>query len=236
MTLLASIDQTITATPSLWWLGQAGFVIRFASITFYVDPSFTEIPLAPADITHADMILATNAKYANESVATMLGSSRRAKLILPKSAASTAHSAGIPYPRMPTTDADLRIEYFKDNLYSRVYSEPSSLEWTPAGGYPSLGYLIRFGRWTIYHAGNGSLYEGLAARLRPFNVSVALLPVGDGNFSSAEAAQLASDIEARWVVPYGAPQPSFEEHLLGHCPEQRFKVFHPGEGWTVPEE
>jgi L-ascorbate metabolism protein UlaG (beta-lactamase superfamily) len=236
MTLLSTIDQTITATPSLWWLGQAGFVIRFASITFYIDPSFTEIPVAPADITHADMILATSKQCVSESIATMLESSKRAKLILPKSAAETAHAAGIPFHRMTTTDAGLRIEYFKDNLYSRVYSEPSSLNWTAAGGYPFLGYLIRFGRWTIYHAGNCAPYEGLAARLRPYNVTVALFPVGDRNFPPAQAAQLASDIEARWVVPYGVRQPSFVEHLLGHCPEQRFKVFHPGEGWTVPEE
>ncbi len=235
MNLLSTIDQTITATPSLWWLGEAGFVVRFASITFYIDPCFTALPLAPGDVTHADMILATSSQYVDQSVAAMLEASKRAKVILPKSAADAAQSCGIPYHRMTTTDADLRIEYFKDNLYSRVYCTPSSLTWTPAGGYPSLGYLIRFGRWTIYHAGACSLYEGLADRLRPFNVSVALLPVGDENFSAAEAARLASEIGASWLVPYGEPQPSFVEHLLGHCPEQRFKVFEPGEGWTVPE-
>ncbi len=69
MTLLSTIDQTITATPTLWWLGQAGFVVRFASITFYVDPCFTELPLAPADVTHADMILATSAQYVDASIA-----------------------------------------------------------------------------------------------------------------------------------------------------------------------
>jgi L-ascorbate metabolism protein UlaG (beta-lactamase superfamily) len=236
VTFLSTIDQTITATPSLWWLGQAGFVVRFASITFYVDPCFTELPLAPADVTHADMILATSAQYVDGSIATLLDASKRAKLILPKSASDAAQACGIPYHRMTTTDAGLRIEYFKDNLYSRVYSEPSSLTWTPAGGYPSLGYLIRFGRWTIYHAGTCSLYEGLADRLRPFNVSVALVPVGEGNFSPTEAALLASDIGANWLVPYGAPPASFVEHLLGHCPEQRFKMFQPGEGWTVPED
>jgi L-ascorbate metabolism protein UlaG (beta-lactamase superfamily) len=234
--ILSTIDRTITATPSLWWLGEAGFVVRFASITFYVNPCFTELPIAPGEVTHADMILATSARYVDRSIFAMLEASTRAKVILPKSAADAARSCGIAYPRMTTTDADLRIEYFKDNLYSRVYCAPSSLEWTPAGGYPSLGYLIRFGRWTIYHAGTCAGYEGLADRLRPFNVSVALLPVGEGNFSPAEAAQLAANIGAGWLVPYGRPQPSFVEHLLGHCPEQRFKVFQPGEGWTVPED
>jgi len=236
MTLLSTIDRSITATPSLWWLGHAGFVVRFASITFYVDPCFTQLAIEPAEVTHADMILATSAESVDQSIATMLDASKRAKLILPKSAADAARAFGIPYDRMTTTDAGLRIEYFKDNLYSRIYSAPSSLSWTPAGGYPSLGYLIRFGRWTIYHAGTCSLFEGLADRLRPFNVSVALLPVQEGNFSPTEAAQLASDMDAQWLVPYGSPQPSFVEHLLGHCPEQRFKVFRPGEGWTVPED
>jgi L-ascorbate metabolism protein UlaG (beta-lactamase superfamily) len=236
MTLLAEIDQTITATPTLWWLGDAGFVVRFASITFYVDPCFTELPLNPADVNHADMILATSAQRVNASIAPMLEASKHAKLILPKSAAEAAHAQGIPYPRMTTTDSGLRVEYFKDNLYARVYSSPASLTWTAAGGYPSLGYLIRFGRWTIYHGGSGAPYETLADRLRPFNISVALLPVGQGNFSAAESAQLASSIGAGWLVPYGPPEPSFVEHLLGHCPEQRFKTFDVGEAWTVPED
>ena len=49
---------------------------------------------------------------------------------------------------MTTTDSDLRVEYFKGGLYGRVYSVPSAhpeLDWTPLGGYPHLGYLIRFG-------------------------------------------------------------------------------------------
>ena len=91
------------------------------------------------------------------------------------------------------------------------------------------------------------MYDGLAARLRPFNVTVALLPVGGANFSASEAAQLAQDIGAAWVVPmhYGmfgdAPETQkaesdFVAHMLGHRPEQRFKMFQCGEKWTVPEE
>src|ERR1700684_1286643 len=100
MTFLAGIDQTITATPTLWWLGQSGFVVRFASITFYIDPCFTELPLHPSEVNHADMILATSAQRVDASLPPMLEASKRAKLILPKSAADDAHAAGIPYPRM----------------------------------------------------------------------------------------------------------------------------------------
>jgi L-ascorbate metabolism protein UlaG (beta-lactamase superfamily) len=248
--LIREIDQTITPTPTLWWLGHGGFIFRFASITFYVDPFFSTpgAPLRGADVHHADLVLSTGDSIDAVAVSEILEASKRAKLVLPKSAAGRAHAAGIAYERMATTDADLRIEYFKDNLYGRVYAVPSAqppgleqtgLDWTPAGGYPRLGYLIRFGRWTVYHAGDGAPYEGLAGRLRPFNVNVALLPIGDRNFSVSAAAQLGADIGAGWIVPmrYGGDQEArFIAHLLGQRPEQPFKVFQCGERWTVPEE
>jgi len=273
--LIEEIDRTITATPTLWWLGHSGFIVRFATITFYIDPCFstpphkrrlTAAPLNGGDVRHADLILSTHADPCHldaPALIPMLEASKNAKLVLPKSAAERAHEQGIPYDRMTTTNADLRIEYFKDNLYGRVYAIPSAhprFDWTPGGGYPYLGYLIRFGRWTIYHAGDCVAYEGLVDRLRPFNVSVALLPIGGSNFSPAEAAQLAADIRAGWVVPmhYGTfgsnseagsephqdvdsssdagEEGQFISHMLGQRPEQPFKIFQCGEKWTVPED
>jgi L-ascorbate metabolism protein UlaG (beta-lactamase superfamily) len=239
--LIEEIDQTLSATPTLWWLGRAGFVIRFANITFYVDPVLPE----PAPIKHADMILATHAHPGHlhaPTIIPMLEGSKGAKLILPKSAADYAHASGIPYPRMTTTDSDLRVEYFKDNLYARIYAVPSAhphLDSTPLGGYPYLGYLIRFGRWTIYHPGDSVRYDTLAERLRPYNVSVALLPIGGKNFSVSEAAQLSEDIGAKWLVPMHfepGQENDFVTHMLGQRPHQQFKVFQVGEKWTVPED
>ncbi len=255
--LIEEIETTLTSTPTLWWLGHAGFVVKYQSITFYVDPCFSdfaarprlaEAPLRGEEASNADLILCTHAHEDHMDPRTlkpMLQASPRAKIVMPKSAAGHAHSLGIPYERMTTTDAGLRVEYFKDGLYSRVYSEPSAhptLEWTPIGGYPYLGYLIRFDRWTIYHPGNCVLYEGLVERLRPYTVSVALLPIAGANFSVAEAAQLAADIGAEWLVPmhYGTFGPDageesrFVEHMLGQRPAQPFKVFRRGEKWTVP--
>src|SRR5262249_21277646 len=164
----------------------------------------------------------------------------RAKLVIPKSVAQAAHSLGIDYSRMVTTDAGLRVEYLDD----RIYAAPSSrgdLGWTPLGGYPYLGYLVRFGGVTIYHSRDSIPYEGLEDRLRPYSVTAALLPIGGRpyNFEIAEAAQLAEDIEARWLVPmnYGAAPALAERfiaHMLGSRPAQKFKVFETGERWTIP--
>lgn len=255
--LAAEIDRTPTTAPTLWWLGHSGFAVKFADMLFLVDPCLAEVPgherqlappIAPGSLAEIDLILCTHAHDLHMNGPTLTGmleSSRRARVVLPKSTAQHAASLGIPLARMTTTDADLRVEYFKSGLYGRVYAVPSAherLEWTALGGFPYLGYLIRFGNITIYHSGDCVVYDGLAERLKPYNVTVALLPVSAPNFSVQESAQLAETIGARWLVPmhYGTftkdDASRFVEHMLGQRPLQRFKVFECGEMWTVPEE
>ena len=257
--LIEEIDSTRGEGVSLWWLGQDGFVVKHQGIVFYVDPCFStppghtrvlRAPLAGSDVTNADLILCTHADDAHMdpgSLPAMLGASPRAKVVLPKSAAEHGKAIGVPYDRMTTTDSDLRVEFFKGGPYGRVYAVPSAhpeLDWTPLGGYPHLGYLIRFGGQTIYHAGDCRLYEGMVDRLRPYNVTAALLPInGNGNFEIAEAGQLAEDIGARWLLPmhYGtfvedrADVGRFVDHLLGFHPSVGFKVLEAGERWEIPE-
>jgi len=257
--LLEEIDKATGPSPTLWWLGHSGFVVKHQGIVFYVDPCLStppgrtrvaEPPLAPEQISNADLILCTHAHPTHMDPGTlpaMLKASRRARVVLPKSTAEHADSIGIPYARMTTTDSGLRVEYFKGGLYGRVYSVPSAhpgLDWTPLGGYPYLGYLIRFGEYTIYHAGDCCLYDGIVDRLRPYNVTVALLPIdGNGNLQITEAAQLAEDIGARWLVPmhYGlfsndgpVTENRFITHMLGFRPSLGFKVFECGERWMIP--
>jgi L-ascorbate 6-phosphate lactonase len=258
-----SLVEQITESPAsaitLWWLGHCGFAVKFANIVFLIDPCLTEPggrtriiapPFSPERMTAADLILCTHAHPGHMDPATLkplLMASARAKVVLPKSAAAYAQSAGIPFDRMATTDAGLRVEFFKEGLYGRIYAVPSAhehLDYTPLGGYPYLGYLIRFGSTTIYHAGDCAPYDDLAQWLRPYNVTIALLPVSRRNFSASQAADLASEIGAKWLVPmhYGTLSDDssglnqFVEHMLGHRPEQRFKTFVCGERWVLPGE
>ena len=242
--LIQEIESTPAETPVLWWLGHCGFAMKYQEIVFYVDPCLSA-PLAPVtggEIVNADMILCTHAHPSHmdpQALPPILKASPRAKVVLPKSATEHACSIGVPLDRMTTTDSDLRVEYFKNGPYARVYSVPSAhpeLSWTPLGGYPYLGYLIRFGTWTIYHAGGCQWYEGIVGRLRPYNVTAALLPIeGEGNFDITQAAQLAEDIHARWLIPmHYADAGKFVNHMLGFRPSVGFKVFEPGEKWAIP--
>ncbi len=260
--LLQEIDDARSDTPAIWWLGHSGFVLKYRNSIFYIDPYLSdslgpgrprriEPPLPAEDIAHASLILCTHAHTGHldpGAVPAILAASRRAKLVIPKAIAEHAHALGISYQRMVTTDSGLRVEYLDDRIYSAPAAH-NQLDWTPLGGYPYLGYLVRFGNCTIYHAGDCVPYPGLADRLRPYSITVALLPISGrkpdsspGNFEIAEAAQLAEDVGARWLVPmhYGmfasntGHVEGFIDHLLGQRPAQRFKVFECGEKWIVP--
>jgi L-ascorbate metabolism protein UlaG (beta-lactamase superfamily) len=242
--LAEEIESAPCLSPTIWWLGSGSFALKYKKAILYVDPCLSEphTPIQAADITHAGLILCTHrGRLDPETARAMLAASPRARLVVPKSVAEHANSLGIHYHRMVTTDSGLRVEYLDDRIYA-VPSAHHELDWTPLGGYPYLGYLVRFGNVTIYHPGDCIPYEGIVDRLRPYSVTVALLPVSGrpDNFEIAEAAQLAEDIGARWLVPInygGAPGicDRFVEHMLGHRPAQRFKVFRRGESWTVPE-
>ena len=236
--VLEEIANAVCPEPRVWWLGGESFAFKHHDIVFYINPQW------PADVSanNADMVLCTHIEAQSPaSLLSLLADSAKAKVVLPKSRAEALHAAGVPYDRMTTTDSDLRVEYFKHGAYGRVYSIPSSrdgeLDWTPIGGFPRLGYLIRFGKCTIYHAGACAPYEGQVGRLLPYAVTLALMPVSAGNFEAAQAAQLAHEIGAKWVAPMGCDAETasnFTLHMLGHRPSQRFKIFERGEGWTIP--
>ena len=242
--LLEDIEFSHCPTPAIWWLGHSGFVLKYLKAIIYVDPYLSRegAPFRGEDVRHAGLILGTHAHPSHLDPGTapaLLAASPRARLVIPKSVANHAYSLGIPYHRMVTTDSNLRVEYLDDRVYAVPSAHPD-LDWTPLGGYPYLGYLVRFGNCTIYHSGDCVPYDTLVERLRPYNVTVAMLPISGrpANFEIAEAAQLAEDIGARWLVPmhYESLPDRFIEHMLGHRPAQRFKVFRCGEKWAVPSE
>jgi len=90
-----------------------------------------------------------------------------------------------------------------------VASAHETVERDEQGRVKTLGYVLQFGDWRLYHSGDTIRYEGMAEKLRPFAVDVALLPINGraperrvaGNLSGPEAAQLAHDIGAKLVIP-----------------------------------
>jgi hypothetical protein len=224
------------------WAGGPTFAVGYRGIRFYLEPG-----RSCAERTDADMVTVSGLESLDpEPLQALLAASPRAKAIFPKAIGERAHALGIPYQRMTTTDAALRVEYFKNGEYGRVYGVPAArrgadgqpeLDWTPIGGFPRIGFMARFGTTTVWHSGCGLPYPELAARLKPYSVSVAIVAIGAAYFTEVEAADLAEAMDANWLV--AAPMDEgaadrFVGHMLGHRPAVRFKVFGPEERWIVP--
>lgn len=214
-------------------------------------------PITPNRTWYVDLVLITHAHQAHLDPGTtpmILQMAKSARIVLPWSAAGRAHSMGIDYLRMTTMDAGHRLDYIaREGESIRITAIPSaheSLDWSEKTGYPYLGYVLQMGGFTIYHAGDCAPYDGLAERLSEFRIDVALLPINGrdtnrgmpGNFTIHEAAELAEQAGIGCVVPmhYGmfavndVDIDAFVNHMLGHRPGVRFKVFEVGEAWMPP--
>ena len=112
-----------------------------------------------------------------------------------------------------------------------------------------LGYVVKFGSWTVYHPGDTMLYDGMPNRLRPFRIDVALLPVNGsaperrvaGNLNAREAAWLGKQIGAKLVIPMHYNMFSFntappEEFAEAAAVEGvRHRILQCGERWSSEE-
>ena len=227
--LIGDIDRAEAARPTLWWLGQSGFVIKYRSAIFYVDPYLSESltlkyhhtskphirmtasPLRGEMVRHADAVFSTH-KHSDHldpgTVPAILNASPGAVLVLPRSLDDHAQAMGIPYERMIPTDAG-EMHVVEDAVIKVVPSAHEALDYSPETGHPYLGYVFSLGDVIIYHPGDCVPFEGQVELLHPLGITVALMPINGrdpargvaGNFEIGEAARFAENAGARWLVP-----------------------------------
>jgi L-ascorbate metabolism protein UlaG (beta-lactamase superfamily) len=73
-----------------------------------------------------------------------------------------------------------------------------------------IGYVVQFGKFSVYHSGDTLWYETMVNILKPFHVDVAFLPINGndpargvaGNLNCQEAASLGKKIHAKLVIPH----------------------------------
>jgi len=214
----------------LWWLGQSGFLVQWGERHLLLDPYLsdsltkkyagTDKPhvrmtariVDPARLDFVDVVTSSHTHTDHldaETLRPLLAASPRATLVIPEANRSlVAERLGMD-PTLPVglDDGDeVEIASFR---IAAVPAAHETLEQDERGRHRHLGYVVRFGRWTLYHPGDCVRYDGQVQRLLRFAVDVALLPINGraperrvpGNFSGPEAARLARDIGTRLVIP-----------------------------------
>jgi len=218
---------------AIWWLGQSGYAIKTASALFYLDLylsehlsakyaasekphiRMTEAPLRGADITHAEWVLASH-KHSDHldpgTLPDLFAASPRARLVLPAALVDHAVSLGLDRARLIPTRGDETVHAGPLTIHSVPSAHPT-FEHDLATGYPFLGYVIEVDGLTFYHSGDTLVYDGLAERLRRFELDIAFLPINGTserlarlkvppNMSAEEAVGLARAMAPRLVIPH----------------------------------
>ncbi len=208
----------------LWWLGQSGFLFQWRGKHLLLDPylsdsltkkyAATDKPhvrmtaraLDPACLDFIDVVTSSHNHTDHldaETIVPLLRVNEGIVLIVPApNRQFVAERLGID----PSLPVGLEIGQSTEVTPFRIEAVPAAHDEL---GPDYVGYIVHFGPWTIYHSGDTLLYEGMAKRLRPYNVDVALLPINGraperrvaGNLNATEAAQLGKQIGARTVIP-----------------------------------
>jgi L-ascorbate metabolism protein UlaG (beta-lactamase superfamily) len=208
----------------LWWLGQSGFLVQFEGSHLLLDPylsdsltrkyahtdkphiRMTERVVDPARLDFIDVATSSHNHTDHLDAETLLPLMRvnpRLRLVVPSANREfVAKRLGCDpaWPIGLEEGESAAVGAFRFSAVPAAHEEVSP---------ECHGYVVQFGRWTIYHSGDTLLYEGMAERLRPFAPHVALLPINGraperrvaGNLNARQAAELGKSIGARTVIP-----------------------------------
>lgn len=210
----------------LYWIGQAGFVIRGSAVSLVVDaylaqrPDRTEPPpIAPEELGFADAVLATHEHRDHldlPSFPAIAAAAPEARFIVPEPLVRrTAEvvGAGRVMGAVPGTPFEIGGATIMPLPASHgVHVADAYSFGLGPGEHRYVGYVITIDGLRIYHAGDTIRYEDQAERLRELAVDVALLPVNGrdetreardlvGNLSADEAAELVRDAGIGVAVP-----------------------------------
>jgi len=213
-------------TVALFWLGQAGFVVRGGRTTLAIDVFLTDRPdrrhpppVAASELGFVDAFLATHEHRDHLDLPiwpALAEAAPDARFVVPAPIAERAagavgtHRVVGAVPEVELAIGEARVTPVPA-CHGVDMADAYGFGPTP-GEYRFLGYVVDVGGVRIYHAGDTIRYDGMAERLRALGVDVALLPINGrsaereaqnlvGNLSAAEAADLAAEAGIRAVIP-----------------------------------
>jgi L-ascorbate metabolism protein UlaG (beta-lactamase superfamily) len=215
----------------LWWLGQSGFLVQYLSHHLLIDPylsdsltkkyvdtdkphvRMTERLIAPECLDFVEVVTSSHNHTDHldgETLIPLLRANPNLTVLVPRANVHfAAERLQVPVEKLTPIRVDDEAITTGPFTFYAVPSAHETLEQDENGDYRCIGLVVQVGRWTIYHSGDCLPYDGLADRLKPWKVDLALLPINGhdpsrgvaGNFTAEEAAHLGREINAGLVIP-----------------------------------
>ncbi|MCC7374445.1 MAG: MBL fold metallo-hydrolase [Verrucomicrobiales bacterium] len=197
---------------ALWWLGQAGYLLRAGDITLAIDPYLTDSvgvaapdftrlyppPLAPEDL-RVDLYLVTHdhGDHLDPETVRRYPAQSKTWFVAPRLAARRLAELGVPTDRIRRLDSGESLTLEGVELRG-VFALP-----TGSDVLDTTGFWIRLpnGR-TVYHTSD-TAFHPLVLAAAPREPDVMLVPINGkwGNPSPAEAVTFVETVRPRFAFP-----------------------------------
>ena len=197
---------------ALWFLGQAGYILRSAGVTVAIDPYLSDsvkaispefgrllpVPLEPEDLI-VDLYLVTHdhGDHLDPETIRRYRHKEKTQFIAPRLAARKLIDLGVPPARVARLDAGEQLSLAGVSI-TGVFALPAG-----ADVLDTTGYLLTFanGR-SVYHTSD-TAFTPLLLQAAPRQVEVLLLPINGkwGNLTIEQAVELTASVKPRYVLP-----------------------------------
>jgi L-ascorbate metabolism protein UlaG (beta-lactamase superfamily) len=214
----------------LWWLGQSGYLLLWKGKRMLIDPYLSDSltkKYATTNKPHIRMsekvidpqllknisIITSSHNHTDhldgESLIPIIQNNPGITFIIPEANRDFVCERVQISKKFPVGLRDGKSITVDDFTFYGVPAKHNEIERDENGNCRFMGYVIRFGNWSIYHSGDTLWYDEMSELLKPFKVDIALLPINGndplrgvaGNLNAKEAAQLGKEIQARVVIP-----------------------------------
>ena len=206
-------------------------------------------PISGEELDFVDYVFCSHSHYDHAdpwTIGAIAKVNKKAKYIIPAPFADKVVSYWVRKEDITEAYADKNIELEGISI-TPVPAAHEELAPDENGNFACLGFVVKLGDITLFHAGDCCVYEGLSERVQ--GTDIMMLPVNGrsyfqryvrdiiGNMTSEEAIILAKKTNAEMIIPMhydlydvNCINPAhFVDCLYNMNPTQKFHMFVPGE-------
>lgn len=266
--LLADIKEKEKDTSGfhLWWLGQSGYLLQWRGCHILIDPylsdsltkkyaqtdkphvRMSERVIAPEKLNFIDIVTSSHNHTDHldaDTLIPLIEVNPSLKMIIPEANRDFVTNRIQQERGFPIGLNARESVSIGDFTFYGIPAAHNELSRDKNGNCLYMGYVIRFGSYTIYHSGDTLWHEEILEALKPFKIDLAILPINGnipsrrvaGNLNAREAIKMGKMIKAGLVIPchyhlfeFNTVDPD-EFILEGQREGQAFTVLEMGEGW-----
>lgn len=251
----------------VWWLGQSGFLIQWNERCLLFDPylsdsltrkyastnkphvRMSELVIDPHLLDCVDIVTSSHNHTDHldgETLQPLLKVNPEIVFVIPDANRDFVADRIKCAPEFPIGLNDGDETEMKGFTFHGIPAAHNALERDEKGRCKFMGYVVKFGKFAVYHSGDTLWFEGLEKILAPMKVDVAFLPINGnepgrgvaGNLNASEAAQLGKMIGARYVIPHHYDMFTFNTAdpmtfaAEAQKNQQPYTILRLGEKWT----